>query len=187
MEEKLEQKSADLVRVVLYGPESTGKTTLARRLAQHYQTEWVPEYARDYLQDKWDREKQVCQPEDIIPIAEGQMHLENTLGEKADKVLILDTNLLVTRVYSEAYYNGYVDPLLEKYAIENKYDLYLLTYIDTPWVADDLRDRPDQREEMFNMFEKTLQKYDKPYVILTGTEEERFAKAVRLIDKLIKT
>lgn len=186
MEEKLEQKSGDLIRVVLYGPESTGKTTLARRLAGHYHTRWVPEYARDYLQEKWDREKEVCQPDDIIPIAVGQMRLENDLAAEANRLLLLDTNLLVTKVYSEAYYDGYVDPLLEKYAVKNQYHLYLLTYIDTPWVADDLRDRPDRREEMFGLFRETLEKYEKPYAVLSGSEEERFQKAISLIDKLIK-
>ena len=186
MEEKLEQKSGNLIRVVLYGPESTGKTTLARELAAHYQTQWVPEYAREYLQEKWDRERKVCQPEDMIPIAIGQMDLENTLAVNANRILIMDTNLLVTKVYSEAYYDGYVDPLLEKYALENKYDLYLLTYIDTPWVADDLRDRPDRREEMFEIFERSLKRYNKPYAILAGSKEERLRTAIRLIDKIIE-
>ena len=186
METKLEQKPGDLVKVVLYGPESTGKTTLAKRLAAHYKTEWVPEYAREYLQEKWNREQEICQPEDILPIARGQMQLENTLAETANKVLILDTNLLVTKVYSEAYYDGYVDPLLEKYAVENKYHLYLLTYIDTPWVADDLRDRPEQREEMFHLFKQALKKYKMPFVTLAGAEDERFNEAINLIDKLIQ-
>ena len=185
METKLEQKSGDLIRVVLYGPESTGKTTLAKRLAAYYQTEWVPEYAREYLQDKWNREQEICQPEDILPIAKGQMALENRRAETARKLLVLDTNLLVTMVYSQAYYDGYVDPLLEKYAVENEYHLYLLTYIDTPWVADDLRDRPEQREEMFTLFKAALRKYNKPFAVLSGGEEERFNHAKDLIDKLI--
>lgn len=185
MEKKLEQESGDLIRVVLYGPESTGKTTLAKRLAAHYQTEWVPEYAREYLQEKWDREQEICQPEDILPIAFGQMNLENRKARAADKLLVLDTNLLVTKVYSEAYYDGYADPLLEKYAVENKYHLYLLTNIDTPWVADDLRDRPEERKEMFDLFKAALERYDKPFVLLSGQEDERFNQAVTLIDKLI--
>ncbi|MBL7473927.1 AAA family ATPase [Robertkochia sediminum] len=185
MEEKLKQKSGNLVKVVLYGPESTGKTTLAKRLAEHYKTAWVPEFARDYLQEKWDREQKACERKDMIPIAVGQMESENELAKEADTVLILDTNLLVTMVYSEAYYDGYVDPLLEKYALESQYDLYLLTYIDTPWEPDDLRDRPDRREEMFDYFLNTLDTHGLPYEILKGDKEERFIKATNLIDKLI--
>jgi len=187
MEERLEQKPTDLVKVVLYGPESTGKTTLAQELAEHYHTRWVPEYAREYLQEKWDREHKTCEPEDLLPIAEGQMYLENTLSESAEKLLICDTDLLETKVYSEAYYTGECDPLLEKYALKNRYDLYLLTYIDTPWVKDDLRDKPDERERMFAYFREALEKYQRKFVILKGTKEERFARAIELIDNLLKT
>ena len=111
--------------------------------------------------------------------------MENELASKANKVLICDTDLLETKVYSEAYYIGSCDPILEKYAIENSYDLYLLTYIDIPWEADDLRDKPKQREEMFNAFECELKKHNKPYVILKGNKETRLKEAIKLIDKLI--
>ncbi|WP_299682515.1 ATP-binding protein [uncultured Tenacibaculum sp.] len=186
MEKRLRQQENSIIKVVLFGPESTGKTTLSRQLAKHYNTKWVPEYAREYLQDKWNREQKICEQEDIIPIAEGQITLENNLAEKANNVLICDTDLLETKVYSEEYYGGFVDDLLDKAAIENSYDLYFLTYIDTPWEADDLRDRPEQREEMFKAFKNALEKYDRPYVLLKGDKETRFKKAVKLIDELLQ-
>jgi NadR type nicotinamide-nucleotide adenylyltransferase len=186
MEEKLKQKPTDLVKVVLFGPESTGKTTLARELADYYHTVWVPEYAREYLQEKWDREQKTCETKDLLPIAEGQMRLENQLSEHASELLICDTDLLETKVYSEAYYSGVCDPLLEKYALENNYDLYLLTYIDTPWVKDDLRDKPDHRELMFGHFKAALQDYRRKFVILKGTRAQRMAEAVKQIDKLLR-
>lgn len=187
MEEKFKQKPSDLVKVVIYGPESSGKTTLARQLAIHYNTEWVPEYAREYLQEKWDREQKTCEPEDLLPIAEGQMRLENELSEKANDILICDTDLLETMVYSEAYYVGSCDPLLKKYALENKYDLYLLTDIDIPWEKDDLRDKPNERERMFNYFKNALEKNDREFVILRGDKPTRLKKAIVLIDKLLNT
>ena len=110
MEEKLGQSEINLVKVVLFGPESTGKTTLSRQLARHYNTVWAPEYAREYLQDKWNNERKTCEESDLIPIAIGQMDLENSLAKKADKLLICDTDLLETKVYSEEYYGGFVDP-----------------------------------------------------------------------------
>lgn len=186
MEEKLKQQPSDLVKVVLFGPESTGKTTLATQLAEHYNTEWVPEYAREYLQEKWNREQQTCQPKDLLPIAIGQMALENRLTKKADTLLICDTDLLETKVYSEAYYLGYCDPVLEKYALLNQYDLYLLTNIDIPWEKDDLRDKPNERENMFTYFKDTLIKNDRNFITLMGTEEERFREAVKSIDQLLK-
>ena len=120
---------------MLFGPESSGKTTLAKKLSEYYQGTWVPEFAREYLQ---------------------QMKLENAAVKSEKKVVFCDTDLLETKVYSEAYYDGWCDDEVAKAALENTYDLYLLTYIDTPWQADDLRDRPDQREEMFAYFKHSL-------------------------------
>lgn len=185
MEETLKQRNANIVRIVLFGPESTGKTTLSRHLARHYNTVWVREYAREYLQDKWNNERKTCENLDLIPIAIGQMKLENELAKKADRVLICDTDLLETKVYSEEFYGGFVNPDLEEAAKTNQYDLYLLTYIDTPWEKDDLRDRPEQRLEMFNAFENALIKYNRPYILLKGDKTTRLETAVKAIDKIL--
>lgn len=184
MEETLEQDPADVIKIVLFGPESTGKTTLSEQLARHYNTVWVPEFAREYLQDKWNNERKTCEPEDLLPIAKGQINLENALARKATKILICDTDLLETKVYSEAYYLGYCDPVLEKYALKNKYDLYLLTYIDIPWEKDDLRDKPGERERMFQYFKTTLEKYNRNYIILKGDKKRRLTEAIAAIDNL---
>ena len=185
MEKKLPQTKSNLVKVVLFGPESTGKTTLSGQLARYYNTVWAPEFAREYLQDKWNNERKICEQKDIIPIAEGQIKLENDLSLKADKVLICDTDLLETKVYSEEYYGGFVEAELDEAAIKNEYDIYFLTYIDTPWEADDLRDRPEQRLQMFTAFENTLKKYNHPYVLLKGDKETRLKKAIEVIDELL--
>jgi nicotinamide riboside kinase len=100
-------------------------------------------------------------------------------------VLVCDTDLLETKVYSETYYSGTCDSILEKYALQNTYDLYFLTYIDTPWEADDLRDKPTERHEMFEAFEQALIKYNKPFVLLKGNKKERLKLAVSYIDKLL--
>jgi len=187
MEKTLGQEPANLIKIVLFGPESTGKTTMSEILAKHYNTVWVAEYAREYLQDKWNNERKTCEDSDLIPIAKGQIALENALAKKADKVLICDTDLLETKVYSEAYYGGYAHPALDKFALENQYDLYLLTNIDTPWEADDLRDRPDQREEMYKAFENALIKYNRPFIELNGSIKKRTEIAVIAIDKLLES
>ena len=186
MEKKLRQtEDANVVKVVLFGPESTGKTTLSEQLARYYNTVWVPEYAREYLQDKWNNFRKTCENSDLLPIAEGQMKLENKLTKKADKVLICDTDLLETKVYSEEYYGGFVNPLLDEAALENTYDLYLLTYIDTPWEADDLRDKPELRQEMFDAFENALKKYNRPYILLKGDKQTRLKTATKAIDSIL--
>ncbi|EIJ38601.1 putative ATPase/kinase involved in NAD metabolism [Galbibacter orientalis DSM 19592] len=186
MEEKLKQEPSDIIKIVMFGPESTGKTTLAQALAAHYNTKWVPEYAREYLQEKWNREQKTCEPKDLIPIAEGQIYLENKLTKQANKILFCDTDLLETKVYSEAYYLGNCDPILEKYAVENTYNLYFLTYIDVPWEKDDLRDKPEEREEMFDYFKNTLDTYNKSYVLLKGDFENRMKTAINHVEKLIQ-
>ncbi len=186
MEKELEQHPSDILKIVVFGPESTGKTTLSQQLARHYNTVWVPEYARQYLQEKWNNERKPCEPKDLLPIAKGQMRMENELTTKAGDILICDTDLLETKVYSEAYYLGFCDPLLEKYAIQNSYDLYLLTYIDVPWEKDDLRDKPRERELMFGYFKETLEKYNRNFVTLKGSKQARLEQAINTIDNLEK-
>ncbi|WP_158839400.1 AAA family ATPase [Polaribacter sp. L3A8] len=185
MEKELKQAPINIVKVVLFGPESSGKTTLSRHLARYYNTVWAPEFAREYLQEKWNNERKTCEKDDLLPIAIGQMKLENTLAKKADKILICDTDLLETKVYSEEFYGGFVDERLDEAADENTYDLYLLTYIDTPWEEDDLRDRPELRLEMFNAFEKSLIDHNRPYILLKGDKETRLKNATAAIDKII--
>lgn len=185
MEKNLKQTKSNCIKVVLFGPESTGKTTLAQKLARHYNSVWVREYAREYLQNKWNNERKTCEPKDLIEIAQGQIRTENELSQKTNTVLICDTDLLETKVYSESYYSGICDPTIEKYAIENTYDLYFLTFIDGPWVKDDLRDKPNGRLESFKFFERALIKYNRPYVILKGSKQERLDTAIKHIDNLI--
>ncbi|QNM84718.1 ATP-binding protein [Polaribacter pectinis] len=185
MEKELKQEPINLVKIVLFGPESTGKTTLSKQLSRHYNTVWAPEFAREYLQDKWNNERKTCEKDDLLPIAIGQMKLENSLAKKADKILICDTDLLETKVYSEEYYGGFVEKELDEAAKENQYDLYLLTYIDTPWEEDDLRDRPELRLEMFTAFENALKSHNKNYILLKGDKETRFNKATKAIDKIL--
>jgi len=184
MEKTLEQQSANGLKIVLLGPESTGKTTLAKALAAHYKTKWVPEYMRTYLQDKWDATKEICTKEDLLPIASGQMVSENNISKLANEVLFCDTNLLELKVYSEYYFDGYCPSEIERFALKNKYNLYFLTYIDAPWEDDDLRDRPYDRSTLFRMFEEELVKQNFPYKILKGNNNTRLQCAIEAIDSL---
>jgi len=177
--------STEIIKVVLFGPESTGKTTLATQLAEHFETAWVPEFARDYLQEKWDSTGQICDVNDMLPIAFGQTKLENDALLVANKFLFCDTNLLVTKVFSEVYYN-FCDPILEKAALEHEYDLFFLTDIDVPWEKDDLRDKPDERESVFAVFKQTLMDNNKPFITLSGGKDVRLSKAISIMNDLEK-
>jgi nicotinamide riboside kinase len=186
MEENLKQLQLpgnEIIKIAVYGPESTGKTTLSNQLANHFNTKWAPEFARDYLQQKWDLKKEICSPEDLLPIALGQIKLENSALQKANSYLFVDTCLMTTKVFSEIYY-GFCDSKLDKAARKHKYDLFFLTDIDVPWEKDDLRDSPNDREITFKIFKQALIENNKPFIILTGNQEARFQKAVAIIEGL---
>lgn len=180
------QTSSRCLRVVLYGPESTGKTTLAKALADHYQTSWVPEFARSYLQEKWDKQQAVCTLADLPIIAQGQLAAENAAIAQANRLIFCDTNILVTKVWSETHFDGYCAPELNTILAQTHYDLYLLTSIDVPWEKDDLRDRPNDREQMFTSFKQQLEAYNFPFLVLEGNPKERIKKAVAAIDQLLE-
>ena len=187
MEEKPKQSRnqfAEVKKIVLYGPESTGKTTLAKQLAAHYNTLWVPEFMREYLEDKWETKKQLVSKGDLVPIAKGQLALEREASKRVEKLLICDTNLLELKVYSEYYYDGFCPEFIKKEASKNDTNIYLLTYIDIPWEPDILRDQPNNRIEMFNIFEAELKEHNFPYQILKGNEQERLNSAIEIIDAL---
>lgn len=184
MEETLRQAASNCIKICLFGPESSGKSTLSRKLSQHYKAPLVPEYARAYLQHLWDQEQLACRPKDLLPIAQGQMRLENKAALSTKNIIICDTDLLTTKVYSEAYYEGWCPEIVNKMALKNEYDLYLLTAIDIPWENDDLRDRPERREEMFTCFKNALDTYNRPYIIVKGSVNERMTTAIASINNL---
>ena len=183
MEEKLRQQQSNIIKITVFGPESTGKTTLCQQLANHFNEPWIAEYAREYLQNKFKNQQKTCEPTDLLPIAVGQMALENNAISIAKKLLFCDTNLLLTKVYSELTY-GFCDPILDAAAKKHEYDLFFLTDVDVPWQADNLREKPQNREEDFQYFKNTLLQNHKPYVTLSGTSEQRLQKAIHVILEL---
>ena len=166
-----------VINVAILGAESTGKTTLCRDLAAHFGCPWVPEYMRTYLQAKWDKEHLTCTWEDLLPIAQGQIELENKLAAQAaqnsdSSYLFCDTSLFELMIYANWYY-GDCPKALTNAALTHHYDLILLTEVDIPWVADDLRDSPHQRDEISAYFESQLTRHQKPFHRIGGDRDER--------------
>ena len=186
MEKSTQLKADNGLKIVVYGPESTGKTTLTKALATHYQSEWVPEFARTFLQQKWDRQQEICSLDDLITIAHGQLKEEQKAANKTNDLMFCDTNILVTKVWSETHFEGYCAPEIEALFKKEEVDLYLLTNIDVPWEKDDLRDRPENRAQMFAYFKQQLDQYKLPYCILEGNEQKRLQKAIEVVDELRK-
>jgi HTH-type transcriptional repressor of NAD biosynthesis genes len=169
-------------RVAVIGAESTGKTTLARNLAEHYKTVWVPEYAREYLDNK----NAHCELSDIPHIAKGQMESESRLARRSNRVMFCDTDLMTTTVWSDHYF-GQCPEWIKQAADEHNYDLCLLTDIDVPWIADPQRDRPHMRDYFHDLFRRELESRQRRFAIINGSFDERFKKAIRAVDDLLKT
>ena len=167
-------------RVCVYGPESTGKTTLAQQLAAHFETTWVPEYARTLLEAQAGTIRQ----EDLIWIARGQLASEDALARNANRVLLCDTDVLTTRIWSETLYNA-CDPWIAEQAERHTYDLYLLLDVDVPWVADVVRYLPEQRQSFFERCRQELEARGRKYLHLRGSWEERFRLACSAVAELI--
>jgi NadR type nicotinamide-nucleotide adenylyltransferase len=175
----LEALPRRLYRVCLTGPECTGKTTLAQRLAEHYGAVWVPEFAREYALE-------VARPlalADVDTIARGHMAGEDLLTLDASEMLILDTDLVSTVVYSNYYYSA-VPQWITLEARRRLADLYLLADIDVPFALDPARDAEEHRIEHAYAFRKTLEDFGARYTLIGGDREARLQKAIELIDRL---
>ena len=185
MEENLKQQPTEIIKIVMCGPESTGKTTLTKQLAQYFETNWTPEFARNYLEQKWNSTQQICEPKDLLPIAIGQINLENAALQNANQFLFCDTSLIVTKIFSEIYYN-FCDATLDKAARKHKYDLFFLMDIDVPSKKDNLKGLPENRVATFSIFKQALIDSKKPFIILSGDEKTRLDKAIKITKDLAK-
>ena len=170
-----------LLRVVLIGPESTGKTTLAEAIAARYGAERSAEFARVYV----DMMRRPLTGADVEPIARGQIAAEDVAAARATRLLVLDTDLVSTVVYSH-HYNGFCPSWVEQAARDRLSDLYLLHYTDVPWTPDGgQRDAPARRDELFARFRERLKQWQAPTVDVHGSWIEREAIAAAAIDRLL--
>jgi NadR type nicotinamide-nucleotide adenylyltransferase len=167
-----------MIKVVITGPESSGKTTLAKALAEHYLAPWVPEYARDYLNHL----NQPYQEEDLLEIARGQVERENEAAAEKLDLLICDTSLVVIKIWSKYRY-GRCHPWILEQIEQRPVDLYLLCSPDIPWEPDPQRENPDDRDELFKLYKRALK--DKPSVVIRGNESERLKQAISEIEHLL--
>lgn len=169
-------------KVVVIGPESTGKSTLSEQLAARFNTVWTPEYAREYI-DKLNRP---YEQSDLLEIARGQVARERQLMPQANQVLICDTDLYVIKVWSEHKYGNCAPEILEMLSVQHC-DLYLLTYIDLPWEEDPQREYPDpeMRHYFYDLYRNIVYSTGIPWVDIRGSYEERTAKAVAAVEQCI--
>ena len=183
-----------LLKVVIIGPESTGKTQLSQQLAQHYDSTWCPEFAREYLLSNGTH----YEYDDLLTIARGQVALEEEVTDKLETnslpllenggtiPLFIDTDMYVMKVWCEFVYGKCHRYILDQ-IVKRKYDLYLLCNTDLPWVKDELREYPDleTRQKLYAIYKDILINQSVPWVEIHGTYEKRTEEAVRAVDRLI--
>lgn len=167
-----------MYKIAITGPESTGKSYMSKALAEHYNCDWVQEFARDYLTIKEGKYKQ----EDLTEILGGQLNLESKAEVNANKFLFCDTDPLVILIWSSVKFNS-VDNRIEKAWKKQSYDLHLLLYPDLPWEYDPLRENKDDRLALFSLYEAELRDSKRPFVIIKGDEKNRVNAAIKAIDR----
>lgn len=169
-------------KIVVIGPESTGKSTLCEQLAQHYQTVWCPEYAREYLL----KQGGSYNYGDLLHIARGQLQQEEQLQQHArNGIYVIDTEMYVMKVWCEVVFEQCHTWILKQIA-SRKYDMYLLCQTDLPWAKDELREYPDlaMRRRLYKMYKDLLIHNPAPWAEVSGTDAARVAIAVEAIDKM---
>ncbi len=170
-----------LKRVCIFGPESTGKSTLTANLANHFETVHVPEYARTLMETI----ENALNEQDLPIFAHGMQASEEALAHRANRVIFSDTDALTTIIWSEWLYQR-VDPAIEASAAKQNHDLYLLLDVDVPWVTDPQRHLPEERETFLASCKQKLSAHGRPYVLISGTFEERLQKAIQAVEDLLK-
>lgn len=177
-------------KIVIIGPESTGKSTLCELLAKHFNTIWVKEYAREYLLQNG---KQYTY-DDLLTIAKGQINLENKgLDELSEEqtepsrtpLLFIDTDMYVMKVWSEFVF-GKCDQYILDEIVKREYDLYLLCDVDMPWIKDELREYPDltTREKLYHIYKDILINQNVPWVEVSGGYDERLERAIHAVKQI---
>ena len=184
-----------LKKIAIIGPESTGKSTLATQLANHYETVSCPEYAREFLMANGS----AYEFHDLLTIAKGQLAMEDEYTAKLESQslsfleegghlpLFVDTEMYVMKVWSEFVFNK-CDKFILDEITKRKYDLYLLCNVDLPWVKDELREYPElhTRKTLFKMYEDCMINQETPWVIISGTNEQRLKQAIKAVDEVLK-
>ena len=175
--EKIDERADRMNRVVIVGPESSGKTTLAEHLSKHFQQPLVPEYAREYINQL----HRSYNFEDLQIIGAEQVRLEEKAKiSNSGKFLVCDTDILVVKVWAMDKFGKL--PEVARTFIPQPGDLYLITMSDLPWKPDPQRENPEDRDRIFALYIEELEQFSNFYQIIDGSGDSRFEKAISAIE-----
>ncbi len=169
-----------MLKIVITGPESTGKTALARSLATHFRAPFVPEFARSYLEEHGPSYVE----KDLLTIAQGQVVAEERVVKGLPPLVVCDTDLLTIRIWSEEKY-GRCHPWIVQQTEQRPYDLWLLCKPDLPWAPDPLRENPDDRDRLFELYADRMDELGKPFMMISGEGPLRTSLAIGLVEGLV--
>ena len=169
-----------IIKIAVVGPESTGKSTLSAQLAAHYNTVWVPEYAREYCS----KLTAPCTWQDEINMFRGQLELEKQMESRANSILICDTTFLTVKIWSDYMFGKAPQEVLDELP-RHSYDFYLLMNIDLPWEEDPLRDFPHLREHFMQVWHQELQALNARYAVISGCSSDRLGNAVSAVNNIL--
>lgn len=182
MEKRTGSVSDKIIRIALTGPECTGKSTLAVQLAQHYNTLCIPEYAREYVGGL----SRPYEYDDVLHIAKTQVKQLEEYSKRVDRILFLDTYLIITKVWFDLVFKQrpeWIDSELSKHSV----DFYLLCDTDIPWEADTVRENGGNRREfLLALYKKELADFGCKFGIVQGLGDERLRNAIRMVDNYIQ-
>lgn len=167
-------------RIAITGPESTGKTSLTRQLADHYHAVWVPEFARDYLTGL----SRQYTYDDILYIARNQFRLNSEARSETSDFVFCDTELIVTCIWCKVKY-GKCHSWITEHIRQQEFSLILLTDIDLQWEPDPLREHPGMREYLMQLYIEELEERDLPFRIVNGSHEQRVQNAIKIIEEVL--
>lgn len=171
-------------KIVIIGPESTGKSTLCQQLAEHYKTIWCPEFAREYLLEQGMN----YSFDDLLKIAHGQLELEDTMQTLAkNNLYFIDTDMYVMKVWCEVAFEQCHTWILKQIA-QRRYDFYLLCNVDLPWQSDELREYPDLnfRKKLFSIYKDIVINSNTMWAEISGTDIQRLQMATGILDTVFR-
>jgi len=169
-------KMSETIKIVLTGPESVGKSTLTKQLADYFKVPYVSEIAREYISNL----KRPYNIDDVVEIAGLQIAAEKEALSSSPRIVFFDTDLIITKIWLLHVY-GQCPSWIDEELRQNPAYFHLLCYYDLPWEPDPVRENPDIRSLLYDKYEAEINNYGLKYGVVKGLDNNRFLNAIALL------